>query len=135
MNDSTLIHGLLKMATAQHQLDWKPHAADQRRGAEIVRLYDARDAQNRGPAAALLRYKPGAVVPRHLHPGYELIFVLDGVLTNDTGDHPPGTLEICPPGSSHTLRSKDGCVFLVIWEQPVQIQALPEATASQSAPL
>jgi anti-sigma factor ChrR (cupin superfamily) len=118
--DSLILRNLLDMTNQQHALAWRPHAADGRSGAEIVRLYDARK-EGKGPAAALLRYKPGATVPRHLHPGYELIFVLDGILTNDTGDHPPGTLEICPPGSAHALSSKSGCTFLVVWEEPVQV--------------
>jgi hypothetical protein len=40
-------------------------------------------------------------------------------LINDAGVHGPGTLEICPPGNTHALASDKGCVFLVVWEQPV----------------
>lgn len=73
-----------------------------------------------GPSAALVRYQPGARTQRHLHPGYELIFVLDGVLHNDAGAHPAGTLEVCPPDSEHALWSDEGCTFLVVWEKPVR---------------
>jgi anti-sigma factor ChrR (cupin superfamily) len=121
MIKSLIFRNLLQMATEQHRLQWKAHNSDQRKGAESVRLYDARDASGQGPSAALMRYLPGAITPRHLHPGYELIFVLDGILSNDSGDHGPGTLEICPPGSSHALRSAGGCTFLVVWEQPVEV--------------
>lgn len=32
-----------------------------------------------GPVWALLRYAPGASVPRHRHPGLETILVLEGI--------------------------------------------------------
>ena len=99
-------------------LEWEPYGDDGRANVLIHRLYDAREA-GRGPAAALLRYLPGARVPVHLHQGYELILVLEGELINDAGTHGPGTLEICPPGNTHALASQVGCVFLVVWEQPV----------------
>jgi|SRR5436190_18580826 len=99
-------------------LAWQPYAADGRQNVQIVKLYDER-REGFGPAAALLKYAPGASVPTHLHAGHELILVLDGELIDDTGRHGPGTLEICPPGSTHALASETGCTFLVVWEQPV----------------
>lgn len=103
----------------RNALLWEDYGSDGRKNVLIHRLYDARH-EGQGPAAALLRYLPGAHVPEHLHPGYELILVLEGELINNTGVHGPGSLEICPPGSRHSLRSHTGCVFLVVWEQPVQ---------------
>jgi anti-sigma factor ChrR (cupin superfamily) len=41
-------------------------------------------------------------------------------LHNDSGTHQAGTIEICAPGSTHELWSDEGCVFLVVWEQPVK---------------
>ncbi|WP_052341733.1 cupin domain-containing protein [Salinarimonas rosea] len=102
-----------------------------REGVEIHRLYDTTDTGPVGPAAAIVRYRPGAQVQRHIHPGYELIFVIEGELINDAGRHPAGTLEICPPGSSHALGSEKGCTFLVIWEQPVM---LAKHAATHQAP-
>lgn len=99
-------------------LHWEPYGSDGRAHVQIHRLYDARQ-NGKGPAAALLRYQPGATVPKHLHQGHELILVLEGELINDAGVHGPGVLEICPPGHAHALRSEKGCVFLVVWEQPV----------------
>lgn len=105
-------------AHMRDRMDWQPYGADGRQNVEIKRLYDARQ-NGAGPAAALLRYAPGACVPNHLHGGYELILVIDGELIDDAGRHGPGTLEICPPGSTHALASEKGCTFLVVWEQPV----------------
>ena len=104
--------------TERDALAWEPYGSDGRANVQIHRLYDDRH-DGKGPAAALLRYLPGARVPTHLHQGHELILVLEGELINDAGTHGPGTLEICPPGNSHALGSDKGCVFLVVWEQPV----------------
>ncbi len=115
-----LMSSLFQVFDKAHRdtLDWQPYSADGRRNVEIVRLYTAR-INGVGPAAALLKYAAGAQVPPHLHNGYELILVLEGELINDAGRHGPGTLEICPPGSTHALSSETGCIFLVVWEQPV----------------
>ncbi len=113
---------MLRQVLSKQQRDalpWEPYGSDGRTQVLIHRLYDARE-DGHGPAAALLRYLPGASVPAHLHTGYELILVLDGELVNDAGVHVAGTLEICPPGSVHALRSHTGCDFLVVWEQPVR---------------
>ena len=82
-----------------------------------------RSADGDGPAAALLRYAPGAAVPRHRHEG--------------RGEHlrhqrrpagrarrccPAGAHRINPPGSSHAVASPEGCVVLVVWatSQPLR---------------
>jgi len=118
---SMLLNGLADPDFDFNSLDWQPYGADQRRGVEIVRLYDTRSIDPQGPAAALLRYSPGARVARHLHSGHELIYVLHGELIDDAGTHPAGSLEVCPPGSAHALASEKGCIFLVVWEQPVRV--------------
>jgi anti-sigma factor ChrR (cupin superfamily) len=112
---------LLNSRLLHENLHWLPHTADQRHGVDIVPLYSARDNDGRGPAAALLRYRPGARVTRHVHLGFEMVFVLDGVLVDDHGEYSAGTLQVYPPGSAHALRSDAGCIFLVVWEQPVKV--------------
>lgn len=118
---SMLISGLANPEFDFESLDWRPYGADQRLGVEIVRLYDTRSIDPHGAAAALLRYAPGARVARHLHTGYELIYVFRGELIDDAGIHPAGSLEVCPPGSTHALASETGCIFLVVWEKPVSV--------------
>lgn len=70
-----------------------------------------------GPAAALIRYQPGARVPLHEHVGYEHVFVLDGAQSDQFGNATAGTLTINSPGSSHSVVSENGCVVLIIWER------------------
>jgi anti-sigma factor ChrR (cupin superfamily) len=93
-------------------LAWQPFA----RGIEVAWLY-----QNgaHGPAAAYLRYDPGARVPLHWHAGYEHVLVLEGSQSDHNGCHAAGSLVVNPPGSSHEIVSENGCVVLIIWERPV----------------
>jgi anti-sigma factor ChrR (cupin superfamily) len=87
-----------------------------RPGVEMHRLYGD---EGGGPSAALLRYAPGASVPRHGHPGHEHVFVLEGSQVDDHGTYAAPCFVVNPPGSSHAVRSPDGCLVLVIWTQPV----------------
>lgn len=91
---------------------WEPF----REGIEVSWLY--RNGAH-GPAAAYLRYAPGARVPRHWHPGYEHVLVLEGAQSDGNGRHCAGSLVINPPGSTHEVTSEEGCTVLVIWERPV----------------
>ncbi len=88
-----------------------------RPGVELKPIYGTPGA---AAAAAVLRYAPGASLPRHEHTGYEHIFVLEGEQRDERGTYGPGTLIINAPGSHHDVTSPSGCVVLVIWERPVR---------------
>jgi anti-sigma factor ChrR (cupin superfamily) len=92
--------------------DWQPF----RPGIEICWLY--RNGEH-GPAAAFLRYAPGAAVPLHLHAGYEHVLILEGSQTDRTGRQGAGSLIVNPPGTCHEVASEEGCLALLIWERPV----------------
>jgi anti-sigma factor ChrR (cupin superfamily) len=91
---------------------WQPF----RPGVEIHRIYG--DGE-RGPAAALLRYAPGARIPRHEHRAHEHIIVLAGAQSDEDGVYPVGSCLIHTEGSSHNVASADGCVVLAFWYEPV----------------
>jgi len=93
-------------------LSWEPF----RDGVEIARIYRTGDD---GPSAAFLRYRPGSRLERHLHTGYEHIFILSGSQIDDAGTHRAGTLLVNPPGTTHAIRSDEGCLVLAIWNSPV----------------
>ena len=85
-----------------------------REGGEIHLLAD-------GPAAAaLLRYAPGASVPRHRHTGLETILVLEGAQSDDNGTAAAGSLIFNPEGTEHSVWSETGCVVLIHWTRPVE---------------
>jgi len=71
------------------------------------------------PSLAILRYAPGAAVPRHRHDGLETIIVLDGVQSDENGNYGVGTLILNPVGTEHSVWTKDGCTVLVQWDRPV----------------
>ncbi len=95
------------------QFDWQPF----KEGIEIYRIYG--DGTS-GAAAALLRYQPGAAVPLHEHPDYELVLILRQGQCDARGAYGAGTLLVSPPGSRHAIRSPGGCVVLIVWNQPVK---------------
>jgi anti-sigma factor ChrR (cupin superfamily) len=96
------------------RLSWQPFKP----GIEIVRLHGQGDV---GPAAALLRYAPGASLQAHEHTDYEHIFVLAG---SQRDEHEPtpygvGTFVVNGPGTGHRVASDEGCVVLAVWNAPV----------------
>lgn len=64
-------------------------------------------------ATSLVRYAPDSVFPVHAHPDGEEILVLEGVFTDERGDHGPGTYLRNPDGSRHAPRSEGGCTLFV----------------------
>ena len=92
------------------------------RGLAFVQFRDGIDIawlREGAPGIAVLRYQPGASVPLHMHPDVEMILVLDGTQTDETDTYGPGDVVINPPGSQHSIISKDGCVVLLMWSKPV----------------
>jgi anti-sigma factor ChrR (cupin superfamily) len=87
-----------------------------RPGVEIARIYG--DGES-GPAAALLRYAPGAEVPPHVHTGFEHIVVLSGSQRDERGAYAAGSVVIHAEGSEHSVSSPEGCVVLALWYSPV----------------
>jgi anti-sigma factor ChrR (cupin superfamily) len=115
MQPILILKDLLDIATRQDDLSWEPFHP----GVDIYRLY--KDSEG-GAAAALLRYKPGASVPMHIHTGFEHIVVLSGSQTDENGEYQAGTLVINLPGSHHNVMSQTGCIVLAIWEKPVLLR-------------
>ena len=73
------------------------------------------------PSVAILKYWPGARVPRHRHAGLETIVVLQGVQSDEHGDYDAGTLVLNAVGTEHSVWSTEGCVVLIQWDLPVVI--------------
>ena len=64
--------------------------------------------------AVLMRYDPGATIPRHRHFGDEQIFVLEGSVSDDTGTCARGGYARRPPGCVHSVSSGEGALVLAI---------------------
>lgn len=59
---------------------------------------------------ALVELAPGAVAPRHAHPGEEIVYVVEGVLEYRLDGKPPVTLKagevlFIPAGSVHAVKN------------------------------
>ena len=70
--------------------------------------------------AILMRYEPGATIPRHRHVGDEQIFVLEGSVADDTGVCTAGNYARRPPGCVHAVASATGAVVLAITSGPTE---------------
>jgi anti-sigma factor ChrR (cupin superfamily) len=73
------------------------------------------------PSVAILKYLPGARVPKHRHAGLETILVLDGIQCDEKGNYPAGTFILNPMGTEHTVWTEMGCAVLIQWAKPVII--------------
>ena len=84
-------------------------------------------------ATSIVRYAPGSHFDRHVHDGGEEILVLEGVFSDEAGDHPAGSYLRNPPGSAHAPYSREGCVlFVKLWQfAPGDLQAVRIDTLSE----
>lgn len=73
----------------------------------------------------LVRYEPGAVIPRHRHLGEEQVYVLEGSVADDTGICAAGDFARRPPGCVHTVRSPGGALVLAVMTGGAE--AVPDA--------
>ena len=91
-----------------HDLPWvgSPSAGVERRMLDRVGGEAAK-------ATSIVRYQPGAEFPVHAHDQGEEILVLEGCLSDETGDYPAGSYVMNPPGSSHAPFSTIGCTLFV----------------------
>jgi anti-sigma factor ChrR (cupin superfamily) len=116
MNEPRLVLRDIARQSKRPDFAWEPMRA----GIEIHRIYGE---LHDGPSAALLRYAPGASLPHHSHPGYEHITILEGSQVDQHGTYSAPCFIVNPPGSSHAVTSPEGCLALVIWQEPVAFTA------------
>jgi len=70
--------------------------------------------------AILMRYTPGATIPRHRHLGDEQIYVLEGSVADDAGTCTAGNYARRPPGCVHTVTSATGALVIAITSGPTE---------------
>jgi len=85
-------------------------------------------------ATTIVRYEPGVRFPQHTHDLGEEIFVLEGVLGDETGHYPAGFFMMNPPGSSHTPFSETGCTLFVKLRHLGPDQVQRELVDTRTAP-
>ncbi len=86
--------------------------ADLLPGVQAKRVWADSDTNR---VAMFIRFAPDTSLPRHVHDGDELVYVLEGVLADDHGAITAGNVGYRPNGCLHTVRSPTGAtVFAVI---------------------
>ena len=72
------------------------------------------DKQNGGYGTYILKMDPDAKSLHHVHTGYEEFLMLEGELTDLDGKiFKKGDFVTFEPGSTHSSRTKEGCLILV----------------------
>ncbi len=64
--------------------------------------------------AMLVRFDPGAQLPRHKHVGDELIFVIEGSVADESGEVVPGNMNHRPNGCVHTVSTTNGATIFAL---------------------
>ena len=102
---------------------WLPHHDEElpawsspRPGIQIRELY----ADEKGYRAALVCFSPKAEVPMHRHTADEHVFVLQGLICDETRECGPGTYIRNSAGTSHKVWSNTGGLVLIHWLGPIQ---------------
>src|SRR5260370_18674721 len=79
--------------------------------------------------AQMTRFTPGAKLPLHRHVGDELIFVVEGAVSDEAGTVTAGNVGYRPDGCVHTVTSTNGATVLAVLTGDVE-----PATDRRSAP-
>ncbi|NQV91999.1 cupin domain-containing protein [Candidatus Woesearchaeota archaeon] len=98
--------------TNKNNIEWQAFQP----GVEIKHLHEHQKAK-----IVMIKFSPGAKVPKHEHEGGEEIYVLDGTLIDEEGTYTKGAYLYNPPKSTHTTHSPEGCTLLVTWFGKVNI--------------
>jgi len=86
-------------------------------GVEIKTIYED-PAQHLH--VSLMRYRPGAFVPRHRHTAVEHIYVLEGAVEDEDGVCTAGNYALRLPGCVHSPGSRNGALSLAIAYGPTE---------------
>ena len=110
-------------------LEWQEHQP----GIRMKSLW-ADPATNR--RALMTRIEPGAGLPRHRHVGDELLYVVEGAISDDSGTVTAGNMGYRPNGCVHAISSKQGATVLAVITGGVEpASEMGNAPPSQIFPL
>jgi anti-sigma factor ChrR (cupin superfamily) len=83
--------------------------------------------------AQLTRFEPGATLPMHRHAGDELLYVIEGSISDESGTTAAGSVAYRPNGCVHSVTSKTGAtVFAIITGGIEPATAIGDAPRSQT---
>ncbi len=64
--------------------------------------------------AHIVQFDPGAHMPLHRHGGHELIYLIEGSLSDEHGTIRPGNIGYRPDGCVHSVSSPNGAIAIAI---------------------
>ncbi|MGO9059792.1 MAG: cupin domain-containing protein [Candidatus Binataceae bacterium] len=64
--------------------------------------------------AQITRFEPGATLPIHRHVGDEVLYVIEGAISDEFGTTAAGSVSYRPNGCVHTVTSPNGATILAI---------------------
>jgi anti-sigma factor ChrR (cupin superfamily) len=76
--------------------------------------------------AQMTRFAPGAQLPLHRHVGDELIFVIEGAVSDESGTVASGNVGYRPNGCVHTVTSTNGATVLAVLTGDIEPAAARE---------
>ena len=93
-------------------LPWEERQA----GVKRKLLWEDPATQRRAMMFSMNRSEPSAQRPPHRHIGDELIFVIEGALSDEFGTVTAGNMGYRPNGCVHSVTTKNGATVLaVVW--------------------
>jgi len=106
---------LLDGGLTSGQIMWRPYQD----AVDVHWLFTAEDSG--GAEAYIANQLPDSHTDEHEHPGFELVFVFEGEISDDRGRrYTPGSLLVNRPGSVHQMFSEAGCKVLVFRQHRVR---------------
>jgi anti-sigma factor ChrR (cupin superfamily) len=94
-------------------LDWEEFLP----GVMVKRVWSDPDTNR---SALFVRMSPGAALPRHVHNGDELAFVLEGSVADEFGTIYPGGVGYRPNGCTHAVHSPKGATTFTVISGGIQ---------------
>ena len=111
----------MSLQITRNAAEWAPLVEDGVRTEGIlVKALRVDDATKRAPTF-MLRFAPGASYPNHNHPGGEEVYVLEGEVRFGPNQLNAGDYLYTPPGATHSVFSRTGCVMLFVVPEEVEI--------------
>src|SRR4051794_23617175 len=90
-----------------HDIAW----TNLRPGVQVKRIWEDPPTQR---LSMMLRFEPGVEIPLHRHDGDELVYVIEGSLTDESGTITTGNFGYRPNGCVHTITSQHGATVLSV---------------------
>lgn len=84
---------------------------DRQPGVRMKVIWEHPETKRR---AVMTRLESGAQLPLHRHVGDELVFVIEGAISDDFGTVTAGNMGYRPDGCVHTVSSKHGATVIAI---------------------